>query len=145
VAHHEECGCQHIVGEVRNRSAGARPPPFKQGTIHGRGSSVACFSPSLGRLLTPNLLGSKPLPDQVRVPNSLHHHSFHPDPNQDGSERASAERQGRHVGRGRSGPFAQGIMGRILGEGEEDQAAAPRLGNPVQRSRELPPYRGERV
>jgi hypothetical protein len=30
VVHDKGCGCQHIMGEVFNRSAGARPP-FKQG------------------------------------------------------------------------------------------------------------------
>jgi hypothetical protein len=42
-------------------------------------------------------------------------------PDQEGSEGASAERQGHHIKQGRRpGPFAQGILGRILGEGEED-------------------------
>jgi hypothetical protein len=38
-------------------------PLLNRGTVHGRGSPVAFFSPSLGRLVAPNLLGSKPLPD----------------------------------------------------------------------------------
>jgi hypothetical protein len=95
-------------------------PLLNRGTVPGRGSPVACFFPSLGHLLSPNLLGSKPSPYQIRVPNSLHRHSIHLDPDQDGSEGASAKRQGRRIGRGRCpGPFAQGILGRILGEGEE--------------------------
>jgi hypothetical protein len=84
-------------------------PLLNRGVVRWRGSPVAYFSPSLGFLLAPNLLGSKPSPDQIRVPNFLHRHSVHPDLDQDGSEGASAERQGVASGGGAApAPFPKG-------------------------------------
>jgi hypothetical protein len=73
-------------------------PLLNRGTVRGRGSPVACFFPSLSHLLAPNPLGLKPLSYRIRVPNFLHRHSTHPDPDQDGSEGALAEGEGRCIG-----------------------------------------------
>jgi hypothetical protein len=91
VARDEECGCQHIMGEVRNRSASARPPLLNQGIIRGRRLPLARFFPSLSCSLDPNPLGSRPSPYQIRVLIFLCRHSIHPDPDQDGSEGATVE------------------------------------------------------
>jgi hypothetical protein len=78
----------------------------------------------------------------IRVFRSLRHHSAHLDPHPDGSQSILAQREGGGLGQGRrSTRFAEGILGRLLGEGETDRAATPRLSSSARGSRGLPSCR----